>query len=48
MVGVYTVIRKLFLVLLRKLEMTTVEFLDLELSVKGFTFQNQHEAGRIS
>lgn len=22
--------------------MTTVEFLDLELLVKGFTFQNQH------
>ena len=48
-VGVSTVImRKLFLVLLRRLEMTTVEFLEsLTISVKGFIFQNQREAGKI-
>ena len=48
-VGVSTVImRKLFLVLLRRLEMTTVEILEsLTISVKGFIFQNQREAGKI-
>lgn len=48
-VGVSTVImRKLFLVLLRRLEMTTVEILEsLTISVKGFIFPNQREAGKI-